>query len=493
MKKIALAVQSKDAKTTVEQLRKLGVLHVEHTNVPQGSELAAITDGILLINHALGALLAVSSKAKQDTLSSDFFDWKKIALQIVDLKKRQEQLKEYSVTLQANIDKWKSWGDFEPNDILALRKKNIYFGFYQIPEKYIDSLPKNYLIKKISKYGNMINCVICSLEAINIPYKEIELPKMSGSAMQNRLCEDKKVMALIHLELEKHIVYYQELRYAKKELENKLEFYNTLRGMGEEEKFAYIKGYIPEDAQDILINSAKSNKWALSIKDLLPEEEAPVLIRNPKWVSIISPVFKLLEVMPGYRELDVSLFFLIFFSVFFGILIGDAGYGLTYLLLTVWFHKKKGFNKSNLAVFLLFYLLSSCAIIWGMLTASFFGQTWVANFGIKPLAPALNNSLTMQTVCFFIGALHLSLAHFWRAILKFPGLSAIADIGWICILWSAFFIARTLILAQPYPQHITTLLFAGIALVIFFSSPNKNIFKAMGNGLNSVCFGLNFM
>jgi V/A-type H+-transporting ATPase subunit I len=69
---------------------------------------------------------------------------------------------------------------------------------------------------------------------------------------------------------------------------------------------------------------------------------------------LISPVFKVIEVVPGYRELDISLWFLLFFSVFFGMLIGDAGYGLIYLVLTFWAQRKFGGKVKHKAPFYLF-------------------------------------------------------------------------------------------------------------------------------------------
>ena len=111
------------------------------------------------------------------------------------------------------------------------------------------------------------------------------------------------------------------------------------------------------------------------------EDNVPTLLRNPKWVGMIKPVLELLGLTPGYHELDVSMLFLIFFSIFFGILIGDAGYGLVYIfltvLLTIWLQKKMQLNTEMKTIVSLFYLLGSCAIIWGVLTGTFFGQGWL--------------------------------------------------------------------------------------------------------------------
>jgi V/A-type H+-transporting ATPase subunit I len=181
----------------------------------------------------------------------------------------------------------------------------------------------------------------------------------------------------------------------------------------------------------------------------------------------------------------VSTLFLIFMSIFFGILIGDAGYGLVYILITLGLQKKMKLNTEMKAIFSLFYLLGSCAIIWGVLTGTFFGQGW-----LPPLVPQLNDASVMQTFCFFLGALHLSIAHSWRAYLKFPSLKALADIGWICVLWTAFFVARTLILAEAFPPWGIWLFATGIVLAILFTNPQANVLRAIGEGLGTVALSL---
>jgi V/A-type H+-transporting ATPase subunit I len=96
----------------------------------------------------------------------------------------------------------------------------------------------------------------------------------------------------------------------------------------------------------------------------------------------------------------------------------------------------------------------------------------------------------MQTFCFFLGTLHLSIAHSWRAYLKFPSLKALADVGWICILWTAFFLARTLILGEAFPPWGIWLIATGIVLVILFTNPQANVLRAIGEGLGTVALSL---
>jgi V/A-type H+-transporting ATPase subunit I len=214
------------------------------------------------------------------------------------------------------------------------------------------------------------------------------------------------------------------------------------------------------------------------------EDNVPTLIRNPRWISMISPVFKLIEVLPGYHELDISLWFLIFLSIFFGMLVGDAAYGVIFLLLTIFSRIKWGNRARNKSIFFLLYLLSSCVIVWGVLTGTFFGQQWLPGW-VRPLMPALRNDKSLQEICFLIGAAHLSIARLWRAALKAPSPKALADIGWTVILWGGFFLARMLVLGESFPVFGKWLFISGTTLVIFFTDPRKNMLKGTVNGISS--------
>jgi V/A-type H+-transporting ATPase subunit I len=273
-------------------------------------------------------------------------------------------------------------------------------------------------------------------------------------------------------------------------LEKKLEFQQALAGMGRQGQLIYLAGYLPHDAVAEVTRAAQAQRWGISIQDPSEEDAVPTFLRIPRWAQKIKPVMALLGIVPGYRELDVSAVFLVFFSIFFGILIGDAGYGAAYVLLTFWAQKKIKAGPATAHIFPLLYLLSSCAILWGILTGSFFGQAWLVKYGIRPLVPRLNDPNNMQTFCFFLGAFHLSIAHAWRTILKLPALSALADVGWICVLWAAFFLARMLLLGATLPGYVQWLIVAGIGLVIFFTHPQRNLLKTVLEGLGTIALSL---
>jgi V/A-type H+-transporting ATPase subunit I len=308
--------------------------------------------------------------------------------------------------------------------------------------------------------------------------------------MKDRLSKDIKIMQAIKEELTAHLIYQGDLTIAEEHVLAQKDFYSALKGMGQEGEIVYLKGYIPVDAEERLVKQARQKSWGILTLKPSEEDSVPTLIRNPAWIKLIQPVLKLLELVPGYNEIDISPLFLIFFSLFFGMIIGDAGFGLLYLILTFIVHKKMGKKIKDQTPIFLFYVLSSCAIIWGILSGTFFGQAWLVSRGIKPLVPLLSNINFVQALCFLIGAAHLTIAHSWRLVLKLPALVALADLGWISIIWAAFFLAKNLLLQDPFPFFGKWLIYGGIALVILFTSPQRNILKCIGEGLAAVALGL---
>ena len=120
--------------------------------------------------------------------------------------------------------------------------------------------------------------------------------------------------------------------------------------------------------------------------------------------------------VPGYMELDVSKVFLIFFTFFTGILVGDAGYGLVFLLITILAHWKQKFAKQ--IEFQLMYTLSFSIMVWGVLTGTYFGSEAIANIQflsdlrVNQLASFGGDNLFIQKFMFSIGAVHLTIGHF---------------------------------------------------------------------------------
>ncbi|MBU1037586.1 MAG: hypothetical protein KJ994_00885 [Candidatus Omnitrophica bacterium] len=490
MKKIAIIVQSEESGRALQRLRSLGALHLEHQSPPSGKNIDSIKDDIASLDKVVNILSSPELAGKSGVRGVRFLkDWRFTAQHILTAVARVDHLNEYSRSLIAQVAAWENWGDFDPGALLSLSDKGVNIKLCRIPVKELPDMSEKIIVKKIFTSKETAYCALISREKIALPYKDEGLPKMSLTEMRARLTENDDITRMLKETLRKYTCYLDRYLEIRKAFRKELEFHEALRGMGDAGRLAYVVGYAPRDRVAALKDRAKSERWGISITDPSPEDEVPTLLRNPAWIAMINPVFKLLNMVPGYKELDISFWFLIFFSVFFGMLIGDAGIGMIFMILTIFAQARFGKGGKNRSVYYLFYVLSLCAIIWGLLTGTIFGQEWL-NAWYKPLVPALRDNRNIQALCFLIGGVHLSIAHIWRAVRKAPSVACLADIGWVLILWGGFFLAMMLVLGESFPAFGSWLFGAGAILVMLFTAPSKNILKSIGAGAGALAANL---
>ena len=149
MKKICCICQAKDALGTISSLRRLGMVHVEHQQLPQGKDITALQEEVNLASVALDILNRYCPD-REKFVQKESSDWKITALHIIDLEKRLEQLRDYSEQLKNKIAEWGQWGDFDPALIEELSRREVFIRFYQIPVNEIDTFaPEGIIVKRI--------------------------------------------------------------------------------------------------------------------------------------------------------------------------------------------------------------------------------------------------------------------------------------------------------------------------------------------------------
>ncbi len=491
MKKAAIIVQSKDAEGAIKKLRSIGALHVENQQAPGGKDISSLGEDIATLDKVAGILSAPEMIGTSGLKSARALpDWRFAAQHVLDTSARIDHLEEYARTLTGSIAEWEGWGDFDPAGIAALASRGIRIKLYEMPSDELQGLPPDIVVRRIDAGKGMVRCALISRGEIDIPYKEIQPPKTGLNEMKARLAENAEIVRALHDTVRKHTCYLERFMRIRDAFRKELELHEALRGMGASGEIAYLVGYVPHDRVGALTAEVRRQKWGISVFEPSEEDMVPTFIRNPRWVSIISPIFRLIEIVPGYRELDISPVFLLALSLFFGMIIGDAGYGALYILLTFIAQRKLGKKMKDHKVFFLFYLFSASAVLWGLLTGTVFGQEWYLKAGMKPLVPILNDTKFLQAFCFFIGAVHLSIAQAWQGLRKLPSLTVLADAGWISVIWAAFFLARMLILGDALPVYTRWLIIGGVTLVVIGTSPQRNILKMIGSGLGNVALSI---
>jgi len=123
----------------------------------------------------------------------------------------------------------------------------------------------------------------------------------------------------------------------------------------------------------------------------------------------------------------------------------------------------------------LFGILAVATIIWGVLTGSYFGiaterlPEWLRGI------PWLHDNSNIMWLCFIIAVVHLSVAHLWNAIVLFPSLKFLSQVGWMFIMWTLFSLAGNLVVGHSFPPYMLYLGIAGFVLVVLFMTAPRDL------------------
>ncbi len=76
--------------------------------------------------------------------------------------------------------------------------------------------------------------------------------------------------------------------------------------MGADDTVAWLTGFIPNEKTAAFKALASKEKWGYLIEDPAEDDQVPTLIKNPRWIATIKPIFDIMGTVPGYHEYDIA-------------------------------------------------------------------------------------------------------------------------------------------------------------------------------------------
>ncbi len=491
MKKASIVVQSAKKRPMLKALRKAGLLHLESEQIP--------TDGSLSLNHrnenlhkiitTIRDLAGKDTAISQEPLSSEACAeyYETYDALIAQRSELQEQIHHG----QIEVTRLQPWGDFDPAEITALEKEGILLYFYTISARDLENLDAEISYLPLADIGKLKAIAVLDAELPpTVIATQLILPKQSLGTYQAELKDAQEQLKETEAQLASGAVHLDALGTYAEQLEMAKTFEEVAAGMEGEDALSWITGYLPYDTQESFVALAKEEGWAYLLQDVSEEDAPPTLVRYRKGTGIIKPVFDILGTVPGYTEADISTWFLLFFTLFFAMIIGDAGYGVVFLLAAALLHKKEG--KPTTLVMLI-YVLASATVIWGSLTGTWFGSLAILEkvpFLQKLVIPSIANypelfglsavtaQNTVMKFCFIVGTVQLSLACALNVVKKAPNkdISFIADVGWLVSILALYFLVLLLVINTPVNlSAVFATVVAGFVLVILFGEQGPGI------------------
>jgi len=530
MKKAQVVVRRTDRERLLEKLQQLGVLHItpiKPSEAVADSDLAASLDNVRRSVQALSALEPSGNKPEISVSEA--------ANEAVAILKAQAEYDNRLTALYRQLDQQSIWGDVTLADLEEISEAGINPRFYILPTEELNQIQAEFslIIGEMGK-DKVLVAVVDRSGSLEVPESAEPVPPLmkDNPSIRKEAAEIDAAIKQNSSRLAELAYLLDGLKVLQAEMEERAEFSVAANGALNEEDLFAIEGWVPADRADKLGPELESAGITAAVRSLDPAEEEtpPTLIKYPKLVSPIKGLFDILSTFPGYREMDLSGFFMIAMPVFAAMLIGDGGYGLLFLLLGVLMYRKL-VGKIGIEVTHLIIIIGAMTLIWGILTANFFGVSpetmaragdywnhvtdeadyeamkdasggWASagNFMID-IAPLWredgedSRELLIQ-ISFILGCLHLVTAHLRRMLALWPDQRALADIGWSVVLvgmlgvvWTMFFVDDGE--DPPVPGSlIMGAIAGGLVFVFLFGSPNRNPIKRVLVGFASALLPL---
>jgi len=500
MSKVYIVTQSHNRNRLLDALGQLGVVHVEPVDPGKAVAKESTVHAISTISRGLQVLQGIEPSG--DTPEMPALEAAKEALSIQKAIANEE---DHLNTLHRKASQLTLWGNVELKRLERLRSTGIEIKFFSVAQKDLVELEAECVETVAELPGREVMVAIIDRNgqfeapegAKPIPWPVTDLPTV------------RKEAAEVDASIKRHNKRLAELANLSKAMSHQLKQYKMEAevcvvqnsGLSSDALFA-LQGWTPSRKAESLPDSLAERDISAAV-EVLPveeDEQPPTLIEYPRWARPIKALFDMLGTLPGYKEYDISPFFMIALPLFAAMLIGDAGYGVILAVAGLAFYKKivRAAGKPSAHLLIIFGLAT---MLWGILTANYFGITpqsfidvgreGIANamLAIAPLwrSDGEEARALIMKISLIIGCIHLVSAHLHTAVKLFPDSRAYAQIAWAIILvdmlvliWHLMFIG-----VDQMPTAVGYVLLIGLLAASWFTAPMRNPLKRFLVGLAS--------
>ena len=353
-----------------------------------------------------------------------------------ELKSLDESLNNYKneiTKLEGEINNLNPWSSFDASfdDLKALKFCSYFLG--SIPKKTKETFKEElnnsiqeYYYEEISEIKDSAYILLVvykdydeqSLEMLkkygfnNTPFTYDDTPQNIIKEKRDKIFELNKKEEEIIFKVKNYKDKIEELELYYEFFENEIKKGEALANFVKTDKVVALLGWVPfsmKDDFETLIEKVAGNSYYIEFQEPEEEDNVPVLLKNNKFAEpyeIVTSMYSL----PIYKEVDPTPIMAPFFFVFFGMMLSDAGYGLTMFLGSLLALKLLPLEENAKKFMRLFLSISISTMAWGVIYGSYFGDMpkFFTPNGIKPLwvDPSLS-PMSVLAVAAVMGIIHI--------------------------------------------------------------------------------------
>lgn len=490
MLKYGFLVHHSDYDRFLSEVQELGVLHIigHEAAEPEGSREK--TAELVRIRKAIDFLERRPAVIEPESAQESVVQLLTVLEQNqVNLENLKTELSEVHKELQKALP----WGDFSPELIRKLEGEDVHVRFFAVgKQKFTKRFQRRYRAELISESHHKVYfvCIQRGNEVFDIEADELVPPDQPVPELEARIAVLERqiketdngfdrlahsAIPLLKAELEQIL---SALEYEQVSLQTRKEFNRQMM---------ILEAWVPQSNREPLDRYLVEKNIVFTVSKASPRDKAPVLLQNDRFSRLFEPIGKIFS-LPGYAELDLTVFFAPFFMLFFGFCLGDAGYGVIFIV-AAGLYKFRA--PKNLKPYLtLAQFLGAAAVLFGIISGTLFGVSLIETDlqlteKVRSLFLAPE---AMFNLALILGAIQIVFGMCVKAanlIKQFGFRYGIGTLGWLLI------IVGCLIYAALVDQKIIDanlliiygILIIGGSMVLFFSDPEAGVFMRMGKGV----------
>ncbi len=494
MTKYTFLIHHADYKPFLEQLQELGVVDVADKGV-EPDELT--TSRILKLQQTDRLIKFLKTREQQQTPEQTELSPDDILNTIAGMQAEHESIRQKINVSDKAFRSLRPWGAFAVEQLSKLKEAGFTIRFFTITEKKFDpEWEKQYYLQEINRTEGLVFFVVVQRpnESLNIDADEVKSLDRSvkevlaeKEELENRKAEIEAYYA------ENARAFVPKLEQLKTQLDNSISFERVVQNTGKEadDRLMIVEGWVPEMKTEAVNDFLAKQELYYITEKPTREDSVPVLLKNNKFSRLFEPIAKLYA-LPSYTEMDLVPFFAPFFMLFFGFCLGDAGYGVLFLLVTTII--KSRVATEHRPIVALAQWLGASTVLFGVLTGTFFGIdvielidkgriTWLDNVRAYML-----DSEKLFNAALLLGAIQIVYAMVIKAVnqaRQFGLPYALSTIGWLLLI--AGVLLFTLVKSESNAAVVSIISYVIFAvsgvLILFMNTPGKNIFLNFGIGL----------
>ena len=484
MRRYSFVLYHLEYESFLGRLQDLGVLHIERSKAVDSPELRHNQELLAEYNEMQRYLATVPDAT--DPLRTTSLPTKALYNKIKQAREELDNLKRHLDVLKKQIHDLEPWGHFDYALAQSLKAKGIGIEFRSCLKNHFKAeWEENYCISRVSERSGVLYFVM--LYTGEKPGLEADVFSFHQHSLQeydNQFKETEEKLKGVHEFLSSNKALAIELFSNELERLSHTYDYEEALELADNEASDHLKllhGWVPASKEAALLDYLKTSSVVWFASDATLEENPPILLKNNAFNRLYETISKM-YMLPLYNEFDLTPFFAPFFMLFFGFCNADIAYGIVIVLLGI-FLKKKAKNE-NVKVFMnLVITFGVAAFIMGILFGSILGFDTGGIPGLKNLILTKGETKNDQifNLALLIGAIQILfgvLLNTIKQVVQAGFRYGLAPFGTFLFILALAVLGSTQLDVQPPSVVLKTaqyVLYAGLALIMLFNNPKKNI------------------